>query len=88
MSEAEDRARDAWDQRYKHGKAARTWAAVAQETPARREIGEVLAKWMSAYEAADAEAEKAFSEIAAREQELCDGACGFSPPHAKGEVIS
>jgi len=50
-----------------HAKAARTWDAVAIETTKRREVCEVLARWMYAYEAADAEAEKAFRELAAKE---------------------
>ena len=32
MSEAEDRARSAWDARFKHVKAANTWRAVAHES--------------------------------------------------------
>jgi hypothetical protein len=64
--EAASRASDAWDQRYKHGKAARTWDAIARESPERREVSEILANWMAAYEAADAEAEKAFQELAAK----------------------
>jgi hypothetical protein len=68
MSEAADRAREAWAQRHKHGKAARTWTAVATEDPARREVSEALAKWMRAYEAADAAAEKAFEDLAAKQE--------------------
>jgi hypothetical protein len=63
--EAATRASDAWNQRYKHGKAARTWDAIAVEEPRRRRVSEILARWMAAYEAADAEAEKALSELAA-----------------------
>lgn len=62
--------REAWESRYKHGKASRTWDAVAVEhegtgkkpTPAECRI---LAEWMAAYEAADATAEAAFRALAA-----------------------
>ena len=67
MSEAEDRARSAWDARFKHVKAANTWRAVAHESPARREVSEILANWMTAYADADADAEMAFDELAVRE---------------------
>jgi hypothetical protein len=66
MSEAENRAAEAWDNRYKHGKVSRTWAAIAHEKPERREVCEILANWMGAYEAADAQAERAFQNLAAR----------------------
>jgi hypothetical protein len=62
---ANDRAMEAWDQRYKHGKAARTWDAIAEEKPARRELSKILAEWMYAYAASDARAEKAFRELGA-----------------------
>jgi hypothetical protein len=63
------REREAWENRYKHAKASRTWAAIADEnertgklpTPAECRI---LADWMSAYEAADAAAEAAFRALA------------------------
>lgn len=64
---ARQREREANEQRYKHGKAARIWDAVAVESPARAEVSKILAKWMYAYEAADAEAERAFRELAAME---------------------
>jgi hypothetical protein len=67
MSEASDRAHNAWDARFKHVKAANTWLAVAHESPQRREVSEILAQWMTAYADADAEAERAFSALAARE---------------------
>jgi hypothetical protein len=66
IAEARNRAEDAWQNRYKHGKAGRAWAAVAQEQPQRREISEILARLMYAYEAADAEAEREFRALAAR----------------------
>jgi hypothetical protein len=66
MSEARDRENEAWIQRYKHGKAARIWAAIAEEQPARREVCEVLAQYMADYEEADAKAEAAFRALAAR----------------------
>jgi len=68
MSEAEDRAASAWDARFKHVKAANIWAAVAHESPARREVSEILSRWMEAYADADAEAEMAFSALAARQR--------------------
>lgn len=66
---AEVREREAWENRYKHGKASRAWDAVAQEngvtgklpTPAECRI---LSEWMAAYEAADAAAEAAFRALA------------------------
>jgi hypothetical protein len=69
MSEADDRATEAHGQRYKHGKAARIWDSVAIEQPRRKAVSEILARWMAAYEAADAEAEKAFQDLAAQERE-------------------
>ena len=62
------REHEAWESRYKHGKAARTWDAIAVEhegtgkrpTPAECRI---LAAWMSAYEAADAAAEQGFRAL-------------------------
>ena len=65
-SQAADRAEEAWTKRYLHAKAARTWDAIAREEPDRRAVSEVLAKWMAAYEAADAEAEQAFRALAAK----------------------
>ena len=63
------REHEAWENRYKHGKASRIWAAIAIEnegtskrpTPAECRI---LAEWMAAYEAADAAAEAAFRSLA------------------------
>jgi hypothetical protein len=63
--EAGSRACEAWDQRYKHGKAGRTWDAIAHEQPDRAALYEILARWMYAYEAADAAAEKALRKLAA-----------------------
>lgn len=63
-SEARARMSEAWDARYKHGKAARTWDAVANEKPEGRALYLILAKWMAAYEAADAEAEREFLALA------------------------
>ena len=65
-----DRGHEAWENRYKHGRAARTWDAIAHEhegtskrpTPAECRV---LAEWMTAYEVADAAAEKAFHALAA-----------------------
>ena len=65
MGEASDREHEAWEQRYKHSKAARLWSAVANENPARREVSEVLARWMYAYADADAVAEQEFRSMAA-----------------------
>lgn len=61
--EARIREAEAHQERYKHGKAARTWDAVALEQPTRAAICRVSAEWMAAYEAADAAAEKAFREL-------------------------
>ena len=63
-----DREREAWENRYKHAKASRAWAAIAVEnegtdkkpTPAECRV---LADWMAAYEAADADAEAAFRAL-------------------------
>lgn len=63
MSAAASRAREAWEQRFKHVKAAGQWAAIAHERPETRAVSEVLATWMDAYATADAEAEKAFCAI-------------------------
>ena len=65
MSEAGDRANEAHDQRYKHGKAARTWDAVGDEHGDRAPVCRILARWMYAYEEADAAAQKAFMDLAA-----------------------
>ena len=65
--EAFGRAEEAWDQRYKHGKAARTWDAIAVESPHRARVSKILSEWMAAYEAADAAAEEAFRTLAAEE---------------------
>jgi hypothetical protein len=70
MSEAWDRAHDSRNARYKHGKAARTWDAVAREQPARREICEILARQMAAYEAADAQAEHELTALASRDTRI------------------
>jgi hypothetical protein len=64
---AREREGEAHEQRYKHGKAARQWEAVAVERPQDAATCEILARWMLAYEAADAEAERAFRELAATE---------------------
>jgi len=61
--QASGQADDAWDRRYKHGKAARTWAALAVEEPEKAPLYRTLAAWMAAYEQADAEAEQAFRDL-------------------------
>ena len=69
------REHEAWENRYKHGKAARAWDAIAREhegsdkkpTPAECRI---LAEWMAAYEAADAAAEAAFRALAEQRQSV------------------
>ncbi len=63
---AEDRAREAWEARIKHVRASTTWAASADERPERRAVCEIRARWMAAYADADAEAERAFRELATR----------------------
>ncbi len=69
---ASDREHEAWEARYKHGKAARAWddIALANEGTSKRPPSphcRILAEWMAAYEAADAAAEKAFRALAATE---------------------
>lgn len=64
-----DREHEAWENRYKHGKASRIWAAIEIEnegTDKRPTSAEcrILAEWMAAYEAADAAAEAAFRSLA------------------------
>ncbi len=66
-----NREHEAWENRYKHGKASRTWDAIATEhegTDKRPPPAEcrILAEWMAAYEAADATAEAAFRALAAQ----------------------
>lgn len=65
---AELREREAWENRYKHGKASRTWAAIADEHEASGKLPtpaecRILADWMAAYEEADANAEAAFRAL-------------------------
>lgn len=62
------REREAWEARFKHAKAARTWDAIASEhegTDKRPSSAEcrILAAWMAAYEEADAKAEAAFRAL-------------------------
>jgi hypothetical protein len=57
---------EAHDQRYKHGRAARTWDQIASEGTPYADVQRILAQWMYAYEAADARAERAFRKLAAR----------------------
>lgn len=67
---AESREREAWEQRYKHAKAAGNWEAIAREhdgtdkhpTP---DECRALAAWMHEYAEADARAEAAFRALAA-----------------------
>jgi hypothetical protein len=66
MSRAGDRAEEAWEKRYLHGKAARTWDAIAREGRTQdQRLYQILAEWMAAYEAADADAERAFRALEA-----------------------
>ncbi len=88
MSEAEDRARSAWDARFKHVKAANTWLAVAHESPARREVSEILANWMTAYADADAAAERAFSELAVRQVSTPQPQCKQFLPSGRPDECS
>jgi len=62
---ARQREGEAHDQRCKHRRAARIWAAIVEEKPDTAAVSRILASWMTAYEAADAEAERAFRELAA-----------------------
>lgn len=61
---AETRAREAWDARFRHARAASIWDAIARERPERARVSEILARWMAAYAVADAEAERAFLALA------------------------
>jgi hypothetical protein len=63
------REREAWDQRYKHSKAANAWLASAKELPASTNLAEILAEWMTAYADADAAAERAFRALAVELEE-------------------
>ena len=69
VKEASDRENDANARRYEHGNAARTWDAVASFESERAELCEILARWMAAYEAADAQAEQEFRALGARLKE-------------------
>ena len=60
------RESEAWDQRFKHSKAQNAWAQVADEKPDTREVSEILATWMGEYADADAKAERAFRDLAAK----------------------
>lgn len=79
--EAARRAEDAHESRYKHGKAARTWDAIATENPERAAVAKVLADYMHAYEAADASAEIALRAIAAAHP-----ACGEEYAYAGASI--
>jgi len=61
---AEQRAREAWEARFKHLSAANAWASIAREQPHRQRVNEILSRWMGAYADADAEAERAFLALA------------------------
>ena len=48
-----DREREAWENRYKHGKASRTWEAIARENEGTDKLPtsaecRILADWMAA----------------------------------------
>jgi hypothetical protein len=80
--EAARRAGDAHESRYKHGKAARTWDAIASEDPERAAIAKILADYMHAYEAADAAAEVALRAVAAAQP-----ACGETYAYHGGGIL-
>lgn len=72
------REQEAWERRYKHGKASRTWAAVAVENEGTNKKPSpaeclILAEWMAAYEEADAKAEAAFRALAAESSSAAGG---------------
>jgi hypothetical protein len=73
---ARSREDEAHVQRYTHGKAARTWLAIIGEQPHRAKVSAILADWMAAYEAADAEAERRFRDLAAALDEAASAAGG------------
>lgn len=80
---ARRRASEAWEQRYKHAKAARNWEEIAEERPATAEVSKALGRWMRAYEEADAQAEAAFQNIANGVKEVecsCGGGCACHLP--------
>ena len=47
--------------------AARAWAAIAREEPEKRELCEILSRYMGAYADADKAAEKELRDLAARQ---------------------
>lgn len=65
QARASAREGDAWDARYKHGKAAREWDRVGEERPGDKSLCSILASWMADYETADALAESSFRALAA-----------------------
>ena len=67
MSEAIERAEQAWDKLLDHNRAARAWAAIAREEPEKRELCEILSRYMGAYADADKAAEKELRDLAARQ---------------------
>jgi hypothetical protein len=80
--EAGRRSHEAWNARYTHGKAARVWDSIAAEDPERAPIARILAKWMAAYEAADAEAEEALREL-----QIAAPCCGAEYAYAGGGIL-
>lgn len=58
-----DREGEAREAKWTHAKAARIWDAIRTEQPHRAAVARILADWMYAYEAADAEAETAFRAL-------------------------
>ena len=67
VTDLENRAAEAWDQRFKHVKAANNWTGLAAEetNPHRKMLYETLASWMAAYADADAKYELQFRQAAA-----------------------
>lgn len=61
--EAEMRALEAREQRFKHTKAANAWLSISMERPERLAVATILAEWTTAYADADAKAEKAFRAL-------------------------
>jgi transcription elongation factor GreA-like protein len=68
---ARRREGEAYEERYKHGKAARIWDRIVTENPEQAEVSRALAEWMNDYEVADAKAEAAFRRIASETECQC-----------------
>lgn len=66
---ARSRAEEAYDERYRHARAARAWARSREDRPQLAPIYAVLEWWMAAREEVDARAERAFRDLATAKDE-------------------